>query len=136
MQSQNWQDSVVERIIPIKIDVQIFLRTFCGTSLVREQEQDNITTHICFFVWNPPRWYLLLSSLALALFCWGLCPWHCQSTHPRCSCCECCARDTGSTCHGGCTCFCCLFLFFLLIPTITLYEIRGMNLPNLPGVSR
>jgi hypothetical protein len=74
MQSQNWQDSIFERIIPIKIIVRFFLQTFCGTALARERERDNITTHIRFFVWNPPRWYVLLSSLALALFCWGRCP--------------------------------------------------------------
>ena len=26
--------------------------------------------------------------------------------------------DARSTCHGGCACFCCLFLLFLSIPTL------------------
>ncbi len=94
--------SVFECSIPIKIDVRIFLRTFCGTALAREREQDSTSQPtFVLFVWNPPRWYLLLSSLTLALFYWGWCPWHCQLTRPPCLCCECRAHDARYTSHAA-----------------------------------
>ena len=77
MQSQNWQDSIFERIIPIKIIVRIFLRTFCGTALARERERDNITTHIRFLcvestkmvfaVVVPRACFVLLGTVSLTL---------------------------------------------------------------------
>ena len=115
---------------------KFFSERFVGLLLRESKSKTAHHNPHLFFLWNPPRWYLLLLSFALALFCWGRCPWHCQSTRPRCLCCKCRARDARSTCHGGCTCFCCLFLLFLLIPTLASYEIRNMNLPDLPCVSR
>ncbi len=76
MQSQNWRDSIFERIIPIKIIVRIFLRTFCGTALARERERDNITTHIFFCVEStkmvfavvvPRACFVLLGTVSLTL---------------------------------------------------------------------
>ena len=136
MQSQNWQDSVFEHIIPIKIDVQIFLRTFCGTALARERERDNITTHIRFLcvestkmvfaVVVPCACFVLLGTVSLAL------PVNLPALFVmRVSCTE---RAFYVSC--SCACFSCLYFAFLLITTLASYEIRGMNLPNLPGVSR
>ena len=77
MQSQNWGDSIFECIISIKINVQIFLQTFCGTALAQEQERDNITTHIGFLcvestkmvfaVVVPRACFVLLGTVSLAL---------------------------------------------------------------------
>ncbi len=97
-----------------------FSEHFVGL-LLRESESESKRAHHNphqFFVWNPPRWYLLLSSLALALFFGGWCPWRCQSTCPCYLCCKYCVRDACSTCHGCCACFCCSFFAFLLILTL------------------
>ena len=78
-----------------------------GTALVRARAKEHIDPHLCFV--DPPRWYLLLFPLVLALFCWRWCHWRCQSTHLRCSYCKCCMRDACSTCHGGCAVFAACF---------------------------
>ncbi len=44
-------------------------------------------------------------------------------------------RDARSTCHVAALVFAACFFLFLLILMLALYEIRGINLPNLPDVS-
>ncbi len=82
MQSQNWQDSVFERIIPIKIIVRIFSKrfVFCGTALARERERerDNTSqptsffccvesTKMVFAVVVPRACFVLLGTVSLTL---------------------------------------------------------------------